>query len=378
MYNPFKPKKKIKIAIITNIPTPYRKKQWEYYSNCEYLDITVFYCANIEKDRYWNVDSSEGIKEVFLRGISFRSFHFNPGVLKTVFQDFDAFFVGGYGYPSVLMSIFALKLLKKPWVMIIDGICPLNLKKGNFIIEKIKKTLINGADAYFANGTVSAKYLEKYEVPPKKIFNQYMTVDVDYFVKKGNDASKFRSEIRKKYDINENSVVIMYAGRLIEHKGVQDLIKSVKNLKNRNINVKTLIVGEGNFKKELIKQSEDIREEVIFAGHVDPAEIYKYYYASDIFVLPTYDDPWGLVVNEAMACGLPVIVTDATGCFLDLVKDNGYIVKSHDICELSLSIEKAMKNSVKLGNNSYKQILGWNYEHSLMNIINLICYITSL
>lgn len=68
------------MAIITNIPTPYMKKQWE----CEYLDITVFYFTNIEKDRYWKINSFKGVKEVFLKVLSFKSFHFNPGVLKTV------------------------------------------------------------------------------------------------------------------------------------------------------------------------------------------------------------------------------------------------------------------------------------------------------
>ena len=109
-----KSRKKIKLAIITNIPTPYRKKQWEYYSKCKYLDITVFYCANIEKGRYWKINSSEGIKEVFLKSISYKTFHFNPGVLKVIFQDFDLFLVGGYGYPSMIMAITTLKILKKP------------------------------------------------------------------------------------------------------------------------------------------------------------------------------------------------------------------------------------------------------------------------
>ena len=108
-----KSKNKIKIAIITNIPTPYRKKQWEYYSKCKQLDITVFYCANVEKGRHWKISSSEGIKEVFLKGLSYKSFHFNPGVLKVIFQDFDVFFVGGYGYPSLMIVYYRFKNTEK-------------------------------------------------------------------------------------------------------------------------------------------------------------------------------------------------------------------------------------------------------------------------
>lgn len=366
--------KQIKIAIITNIPTPYRKAQWEYYSKCNSMDITVFYCSNIEKNRYWDVEPSHGIKEVFLRGFQLGSLHINPGVLKVILQDFDIFFVGGYGYPSVIISIILLKCLRKPWVMIVDGVSPLKLNRNNFVIENIKKLLIRGANAYFANGTVGCELLGKYGVNPKKIFNQYMTVDIDYFMEKDTDSLKFRSLIRAKHDISENSTVIMYSGRLVKHKGVQDLITAVRNLKNKEFDVTLLIVGEGEFKDELMKFSQEIFPETIFTGHVDPKKLYKYYYAADVFVLPTYDDPWGLVVNEAMACGLPIIVTDAAGSSIDLVKDNGIIFKNGDIDELSSAIGYLIEHNVliRYGKNSRKIIKNWTYENSFYEFLNLV------
>ena len=372
-------KKRIKIAIITNIPTPYRKKQWEYYSKCTYLDITVFYCANVEKGRHWNINSAEGIKEIFLKGLNFKSFHFNPGVLKIIFQDFDIFFVGGYGYPSLIIAIITLKILKKSWVMIIDGISPLNLNKEHFIIDDFKRFFIKGADAYSANGTVGKKFLKIYGILPEKIFNQYMTVDVDDFINKGKDSIEIKKRLREKYGIADNTTVIMYAGRLIYNKGVQDLIDAIKSLKIKGYNIVAFIVGEGDFKEELKMKSQDIKSNIIFTGHVNPEQIYKYYYASDIFVLPTCDDPWGLVVNEAMACGLPIIVTDAAGCSYDLVKDNGYIVTHHDINELSRAIEDLMdeKKRNEFGKNSRKIITKWTFRESLDSLIKILGNINS-
>ena len=371
-----KSKKKVKIAIITNIPTPYRKKQWEYYSKCPSLDLTVFYCANTEKGRHWKINS-EGNKEVFLKGLSYKSFHFNPGVLKLIFQDFDVFFVGGYGYPSLIMAIIALKILKKPWVMIIDGISPLKLNDRNFIVNNLKKFLIKGANAYFANGTVSQKYLKNYGILSKKIFNQYMTVDVDDFINKGKNSIDIKKTVRKEYGIDNNSTVIIYVGRLIYNKGVQDLIEAIKNLKNKGHDIVTFIVGEGDFKEELQIKSHDLESDIIFTGHVDPDQIYKYYYASDIFVLPTYNDPWGLVVNEAMACGLPVIVTDAAGCQLDLLNNNGYIIPKNDITKLIEAILKLMDPKIR-GRFScrFKELVShWTYKESLKNILILINFI---
>lgn len=368
--------KPVKIAIITNIPTPYRKAQWEYYSKHSLLDITVFYCSPIEKNRYWDVDSSKGIKEVFLDGLNFKSIHFNPSILKLLYKDFDIFCVGGYGYPSVIMAITFLKYLKKPWVMLIDGVSPLKLENENFITEKLRRTLIRGANAYFANGVVGYKLLEKYGISSERIFNQFMTVDVEHFMKKSVNSLDYKNEIRKKYKISKNSIVVMYAGRLMKHKGVQDLIKSVKKLDDKGYNVKLLVVGDGQFKETLIDCADKLLPDTIFTGHIDPDMLHKYYYASDIFVLPTYNDPWGLVINEALSCGLPVVSTNAAGSSLDLVKNNGIVVQKGNIVQLSEAIESLILGDLdRYGKNSLSIIKKWSYKESLESFLNLIKFI---
>ncbi|WP_281774506.1 glycosyltransferase family 4 protein [Methanobacterium formicicum] len=373
-----KTSKKVKVAIITNIPTFYRQKQWEYYSNCEYFDLTIYYCANIEPGRHWKIKPSKGVKEVFLKGLSYKSFHFNPGILKIIFQDYDVFFVGGFGYPSLIILIVLLKLFKKKWVLIIDGISPLKIEEKNLISNVIKKYLIRGANAYFANGTLGANYLENYGIPLDKIFNQYMTVDVDYFKDKGKNSVEFRSKIRTKYGITEKTTVLMYAGRLIKHKGVHDLIRVVKHLNNNGHDIKLLVVGDGDFKKELKKQAQ-ISTSVIFVGHVSPEEIYNYYYASDIFVLPTYDDPWGLVVNEAMACQLPIIVSNAAGCSIDLIEKNGYVITAGNLNELySAIIDLINKNqNNNYGKKSFELIRNWTYRDSCKSFLKTLIYCLS-
>ena len=148
---------------------------------------------------------------------------------------------------------------------------------------------------------------------------------------------------------------------------MQDLIKAVKNCRINGYDIKILIVGEGDFKSKLIKFSEEILPDAIFTGHINPEELYKYYYASDIFVLPTHNDPWGLVVNEAMACGLPVIVTDAAGSSLDLIKDNGIIVQKENVHEMSDAIETLIEMGIKKYqvDNSLRIISKWSYKESL-------------
>ncbi len=346
---------------------------WEYYSKQDNLDFTIYYCAKKE-DRLWNVENASGVKEKFLNSISLFNLHFNPGIFKIIIKDYDLFVIGGYGYPTVMIAILMLSLLRKPWVLMLDGISPLNLNKEKWFVKVIKKFFMTKADAYFANGTVGKTDLENYEITPDKIFNQYMTVDVDYFLKKQDNSEKFKKEIRFRYSINEDSIVVIYVGRLVYEKGVQDLISAVKILSNKKIDLKHLIVGEGKFKNKLKDYAQDIKDIVIFTGHTEPSKIYKYYYASDIFVLPTYNDSWGLVVNEAMACGLPVIVTNAAGCSLDLVKNNGFVIKYGDTENLSESIKKLMNDKTrrKFGQNSRLSIQKWTYKESYDSLSQLI------
>ena len=235
-------------------------------------------------------------------------------------------------------------------------------------------------NAYFANGTVGKNFLEKFGILPGKIFNQFMTVDVEDFYKRREIIQlKLRKEIRKQYDIADNTTVIIYVGRLIQNKGVQDLIDALKTLKNNENKILAFIVGEGDFKEELKNRSEVIKQDIIFTGHIDPEQIYKYYYASDILVLPTHNDPWGLVVNEAMACSLPVIVTDAAGSSLDLINENGYVIQSGKIKDLSISIEKLMDKKRKeiFGKNSRTIISHWTYKESYNSLKQLIISIGS-
>ena len=84
---------------------------------------------------------------------------------------------------------------------------------------------------------------------------------------------------------------------------------------------------------------------VYFAGFVHRDELASYYALAECLVLPTHTDPWGLVVNEAMACGLPIICTDIAGCAADLVKDNGRLVAAREVQGLAEAMQQIARNS---------------------------------
>ncbi len=369
----------LRVALITNIPTPYRQKQWEHYASIRNLSITVFYC-NKKEGRCWNVQPASGVREVFLWGISYRDWHFNPSIFLLPFQKFDLFLVGGYGFPTMMIAIALLKLFNKNWAMMLDGIEPPRLRSEKWHVRAIQHLFMKGADAYFASGTAAKMRLKQFGIADEKIFNQYLTVDIGYFFEKEGDAKKVRRRTRREYRITDDALVVLYVGRIDLEKGIRDLIDAVRSLAhNKNYNVVALIIGEGKLEERLRIEIDDLQTNVISAGFVDPSEVYLFYYASDIFVLPTYHDVWGLAVNEAMACALPIITTNAAGCFPDLVKNNGFVINPGDVPGLSSAIEALMDTKLRkaFGEESRRIISKWTYKESLESFENMLRYLNN-
>ncbi len=368
------------IAVITNIPTPYRKAQLEFWGKVVENDINVFYCAHRKEGRHWNVGASKGIKEIFLRGFGFRSLYFNPSIVHTVFKKYEVFIVGGYGYPTVMIAIMLLRIMRKKYVLAIDGVPPATIKQDKKgFMNHLRKFFIRGASAYLASGNTGKAFCAQYGVSEEIIFNQFLTVDIDSFISQQKEATKNREDVRQKLRIGKNEVVVMYCGRLEMEKGIHDLIEAVNRLRKNGDGIIAMIVGEGKYRAELEECAQKVTGSARFVGHVDPSEIHKWYYASDIFVLPTYRDHWGLVVNEAMACSLPVIVTDAAGCYPDLVveNENGYIVEAGDVDSLANAINslKDVELRKRFGEASRRMIMQWTNRDGAEEFKKMIDYL---
>jgi len=364
--------KKMKIGVLTNVPTPYRKKMWEAYSEIENITFDIFYLSKMHKDRKWDFDKAAGVNEVFLDGIHLGKLNLE---IFSLAKKYDLWIIGGYSESTVQLLILLCKVLKIPYIIMFDGISPKKIDaRENKLKFSWKKFLVKGCFAFFGNGTVGKLYAKKLGIPDEKIYNQYLTVDIAHFLNLLGEKDKIRSTIRQDFGIPENGLVLLYVGRLIELKGVQDLIKAYSEIKKQNQNTYLIIVGFGTYEEELRKISKDVKD-VFFAGHVDYPEIHEYYFAADVLVLPTYDDPWGLVINEAMACGLSIVTTTAAGANLDLVKDNGYVYEPKDVDELVDIIRKYVENPKLLSEhsqNSLKMIKGFSFDNSKKEVEEMI------
>lgn len=246
----------------------------------------------------------------------------------------------------------------------------------NKLVHLMKKFVIDGASAIFGNGTVSRLYFSKsFNYNPENIFNQFLTVDTKLIESLGEDKEKYRKEIRERYGISQESKVLLYTGRLLDWKNIKVILEAV-NIKHENYVI--LIVGDGPERENIESLAKEYNLNVIITGFIkEQAEVFKHYYAGDVFVFPTSHEAWGLVVNEAMAAGLPIISSNEAGASFDLVHDgeNGYVFNYNDPQTLSLEINKVFSSKEfykSLSRESKKIIQSWTFETSARSFQKII------
>ena len=224
-------------------------------------------------------------------------------------------------------------------------------------------------------GKSSFEYVRKYGAAAEDIFTAPNAVDTDLFARRASEVRSDSSTFRQALHLPPR--FFLFVGRLVAEKGVFDLLEAYGKLSAELRQLIGLVfVGEGEVRSELERRSKDIVPgQVLCQGFAQREELAAYYALSEALVFPTQTDPWGLVVNEAMACGLPVITTTAAGCTADLVENswNGRVIRSGDVGELASAMEDLGRDPVtrsQMGNHSSERILRYSPKACADGIAN--------
>lgn len=263
-------------------------------------------------------------------------FGFAIGLLKVlIFENYDICIIGCcsnlYELIETIIAYLILKIKRKK-IIIWSEIWREPKKKSRKIGIYIMRYLLSNADGYIVPGSRHKKFWVKFmNIPPEKITIAPNASEFSEFL------PTIYADIRKKYNIPHSKKIILYLGRIIKTKGVDYLIEAFKKLETERDDVFLLICGDGGYKDFCIKLSENLKvRNILFTGFIQPRDRHSFFSQCDIFVLPTIsegNEAWGLVVNEAMHFGKPIIVTNAVGAAHDMVHNNhnGFIVNDQDV-----------------------------------------------
>lgn len=326
--------KKLKVVYWNNIPAPYIVDRFNALVRRGNVDFEAWFNDRREPDRSWAVDESTWeFSYRFLPTVSIGRHRLHVPVML-LGKEMPDFLVSLYAQPSFIMGWMASRLRKRHiafWAQVThDSWVSRRRWK-----EALKAIMFRRIDAALGSGEDSRKFAIKYGTSPDRALVLQHSIDVEHFRRGALDAAKRRKDVRAQLGLE--GVTFIYVGRLWSGKGLVNLLDAFCEVQGAIGQTSLLLIGDGPQEEELKRRVEHSRlRNVVFAGFKDKEALPEFYAAADIFVFPTLGDPYGLVVDEALASGLPVISTDAAGEIRQRIDDgvNGYIVSAGYAAEL--------------------------------------------
>jgi glycosyltransferase involved in cell wall biosynthesis len=356
-----------RLVILTEIIAPYRIPVFNSLAKREGIDLHVIFLSETDPElRQWRVykDEIQFSYEV-LRSrrvrLGKRVWLWSRGLRSALDRRSpDVVICGGYSY---IASWNALRWARRRGAAIIlwSESNQQDQRRQRIFVAWLKRYFVRKCDGFVVPGKSSFEYLQLLGAPEEKIVTAPNAVDSGYFEAQAEGARRQDAEVRKELALPRRYV--LFVGRLVPEKGVFDLLEAYAKLDNTlRSDVGLVFAGDGECRAEITERAKTIQPGTVCCpGFAQREDLGKLYGLAEAFVLPTHSDPWGLVVNEAMACGLPVIVTEVAGCTGDLVDDgwNGYVVKAGAIDRLRAAMTTLLQEPGlrrEMGSRSYERI----------------------
>lgn len=342
------------LSFYTNIPTPY---QLSFFNELDKrFKLTIIYYSNTEDGREWNFDLSSQYKVVVLKDNIIAKqiqkwifdFHFSWQIFKVAWTDnSDYVIVGGnYWIPDAAIALIFNKIKSKKIAYFSEPLFEVK-NKIKYTIKWLFLRLVNvNCNAVFCVGKKAAESFESFGVSIPKFIIPY-NIDSKSFI---NVEDYKIQELKNKYK-NNDELIILSSGSLIERKGMDILIKAVKQISNPNL--KLIIMGDGPLRKELAALC-DGDERIVFAGFQLPEDIPCFFAIADIFAFASRYDGWAVVINEAIAANIPIICSNNVGAAIEMITSSrlGLLCESENVEAFkqaleSLVFDKKARDNIK-------------------------------
>lgn len=357
----------MKVLFMSNIPSPYRLDFFNEFG--KYCELTVSFEGKkaTDRDEKWVGDNNIYYTAIYLKGKRTKSDQFFcPGIISLIKQKYNYIIVGNYSSMTSMYAIEYMRIHKIPFLIEADG--GLVSKESNFKY-KIKRHFISSATAWLSSGNATTEYFLHYGAKKEKVYNYPFTSLREEDILKKTPTVEEKNAAKKKLGMRETEKIVLSVGRFSYMngygKGFDILMKAMKRCSSKYA---LYIVGDTPTQEFVDMKKKMGLDNVHFIEFKTKQELKDYYLAADLLCLQTRGDVWGLVINEGMAMGLPIITTDCCVAGLELVEigKNGYIVSVEDEIELSDKINLILSDDLlrsKFAENSLNKIQQYTIEN---------------
>jgi glycosyltransferase involved in cell wall biosynthesis len=358
---------RIRVAVVTNIPAPYRVPVFNRLAREGDIDLHVFYAAKREPDRAWDLPEISHphsfLREKFFTGK--RTFiHNNPDVFAAL-RAFDPQVVVTTGFsPTYLYAFVYTKLFGRRHVVMTDG--TLASEAGQSPVHRLLRRVVLGRSGAFVVASDGGRaLLREYGVAEEKICFSPLCANTSVPWESVTPCSP--------------GLDFLFSGRLVNIKNPLFALQVAHGVANRiGRRVSLGILGSGPLAAELQTQAAKVADQVElrFAGHVTQAEVPRWFASARVFLFPTSWDPWGVVANEACLAGVPVIASPHAGAAGELILDgvNGY-VRPLDLPQWIDAAAGLISNStlyVRLSEQARLDVQPYSFENAARGIADAV------
>lgn len=374
---PFKKTKKQQgpLLVFDTHPIQYRTPVFKHLYGLDGTLKVYFFNDQFDAEKFWFHEKGKSPKEKIgqhleqgypnqILSLSKESVLRRYRVLEKVLKEEKprAVLIFGYYLPEHWMLRVATRKLNIPLLFVGE-----TFSKGEItswrrhVKEGLTRYFFSGVSKFVSIGDKNKKYYKSWNIPSKNISEARYCVDNDFFKLSDTESKQIRGSVRQELGIPENAFVILFVGRLFSRKRPKDVLALHDRVKNFST-VHTVMIGSGEMEEEIRKETKELNNFHVL-GFKKQEEIRSFYHASDVLFVPSEYETWGLVVNEAMAAGIPAIVTETCGVANDLVLPNetGFVFNKGDIAAAESFIRILITNPdrrTRISDNAKKRVTG--------------------
>ena len=295
-----------RVLYITNIPVPYRVRFFNLLA--EGCELTVLYerARSANRDRIWTASQRQTCRTLFLKGLRVgNEFSFSPGILRHALGGYDKVIFGCFNSPVQQLAMLTMRLLRRPYYLNFDGEPYL---RGDGVKGKIKRFLAGGAAGYLTAGTASARSVAEVAAGRPVVPYYFSSLTVEELAARGREASP-----------RERGDHILVVGQYFDYKGLDVALEAAR----MDQSLRYQFVGMGSRTEEFRRTFHtDELPNVELIPFLQREALEEEYRRAALLVLPSRQECWGLVINEAAAFGLPIVSTWGSGAAVEFLGED--------------------------------------------------------
>ena len=395
-----RPRRRVRLAYLVSHPVQYQAPLLRRIALEPDIDLTVFYGSDFSVRGYrdqgfgvdvkWDVPLLDGYPYEFLPALRDNGTEgllspISTGLTARLARGFDLLWVHGYATANQVHGILAAKALGIPVLIRSDSSLSDRPRSGlklaaKAIFFRLLRQLIDGV---LVTGTLNRQYWRHYLGNDFPLFLLPYAVDNAWFQQQCRLAIHTRSELQAELNLAPERPVILFASKLQTRKHCDDLIDAYANLLGDQWPSGApylVIVGDGEERAALERQAAGLTD-VRFCGFRNQSEMPRFFDLATVFVLPARHEPWGLIVNEVMNAGRPVILTDDVGCQPDLVTDGveGRVYPVRDVPALTDALRHVLHTpglAEQMGRAALERINSWSFDEDIHGLRQALAQLT--